>query len=76
VTAEYLDLAGVADRLGLAYQSVRSYRSQDSTFPAPDIVLGQSPGWLPETIDAWVARRPGHGFRGGRPRKVPPEGQI
>ena len=64
-----LDLHGVAERLGLGYATVRRYRSQDATFPEPDATLGQSPGWLPETIDAWQAARPGRGAGGGRPRK-------
>ena len=65
-----LDLGGVAERLGLSYATVRRYRSQDESFPEPDALLGQSPGWLPETVDRWQASRPGRGVGGGRPRKV------
>ncbi len=64
-----LDLRGVADRIGLSYATIRRYRSQDPSFPTPDATLGQSPGWLAETIDAWQAARPGRGVGGGRPRK-------
>jgi len=64
-----LDLAEVAARLGVSYGSIRRYRSMDPTFPAPDVLLGQSPGWLPATIDAWQAARPGRGVGGGRPRR-------
>lgn len=34
--------------------------------PAPDVMLGRSPGWHESTIREWQAVRPG---RTGRPRK-------
>ena len=37
--------------------------------PEPDVLIGRTRGWLPETIDEWNARRPGRGVGGGRPRK-------
>ena len=37
--------------------------------PEPDVRIGRTRGWLPETIDRWNARRPGRGVGGGRPRK-------
>lgn len=63
-----LDLRGIADKLGVSYATIRRYRSQDDTFPEPDAVLAQSPGWLPETVEAWCTARPGRGVGGGRPR--------
>lgn len=35
--------------------------------PKPDEIFGRSPVWKPETIDAWLASRPGQGKGGGRP---------
>lgn len=35
--------------------------------PKPDNIFGRSPVWMPATIDAWLASRPGQGKGGGRP---------
>lgn len=64
--SDLLDLAAIAQRIGVSYASIRRYRSQDATFPQPDAMLGQSPGWHANTIDAWQAQRPGRGAGGGR----------
>lgn len=37
--------------------------------PEPDVTIGRTRGWLPDTIDQWNAQRPGRGVGGGRPRK-------
>jgi len=66
---ELLDMPAVARRLGIAPSTVRKYRSS-GRLPAPDVMLGQSPGWAPATIDAWVTQRPGKGAGAGRPRKL------
>lgn len=29
--------------------------------PEPDAMIGRARGWLPETIEAWNASRPGRG---------------
>lgn len=61
-----LDAAAAASRAGIKTATVYSYRTRGA-FPAPDEVLyGRTPVWRPETIDAWLASRPG---RTGRPRK-------
>lgn len=52
----YLDQAGIADRLGLKAQSVRDLRER-GRLPNPDALIGNRPGWLPETIDRWQADR-------------------
>lgn len=76
--ADYLDIAAVARLAGVSPSTIRSYRALDGReerahlprlMPEPDITLGQSPGWLPATIDAWLAARPGRGT-GPKPRKV------
>jgi predicted DNA-binding transcriptional regulator AlpA len=62
---ELLDMRAAAAYLGLAYDSVRRYRAADN-FPPEDAKFGQSPAWLPSTLDTWKTARPG---RTGRPRK-------
>ncbi|TLK56549.1 transcriptional regulator [Glutamicibacter sp. V16R2B1] len=70
MTIRYLTIAGIASRLGISPTSAKKY-ADDGRLPEPDAVTGDGPravrGWLPETIDAWNATRPGHG---GRPRKT------
>ncbi|WP_165217976.1 transcriptional regulator [Schaalia sp. ZJ1691] len=69
MTTRFLSLHGVANYLGRAYSTLRTYQ-RDGRLPDPDAIIGQGRsetyGWLPETIDAWNAARPGHG---GRPKK-------
>lgn len=64
----YLDITEAAKRLGVRPGTVTRYRSW-RVFPAPDVMLGRSPRWSPETLDLWQASRPGKGVGGGRPRK-------
>ena len=62
----YLGTSGLAERTGLALGTVQRY-SHEGRLPAPDVVIGQGPravrGWLPQTVDAWAASRPGRGHR-------------
>lgn len=64
----YLDTHGVADYLGLEYNTVRSYymkakqrvregRSESRDFPMPDKHFGASPVWAQSTVDEWNAVR-------------------
>lgn len=62
MTTEYLGVKQVAERLGVANAAVYD-------LPEPDVRIGHTRGWLPETIDRWNAQRPGRGVGGGRPRK-------
>jgi predicted DNA-binding transcriptional regulator AlpA len=62
MTTEYLGIKQVSERLGVA--NAASY-----DLPEPDVTIGCTRGWLPETIDRWNAQRPGRGVGGGRPRK-------
>lgn len=69
----YLSRAAVAQRLGLARDTLKIY-CRRSVGPVPDIYVVTSLltpglperrtyGWLPETVDAWQASRPGRGYR-------------
>lgn len=60
--ARYLGRVEVAEYLGL--KSVRSLSRVK--LPDPDAMIGPHRGWLPETIDAWNASRPGRGRWGAR----------
>ena len=75
---KYLSIVEVAQRLGLGEKTIRNYHQaaarhrrektpKPGDFPEPDDVRGRSPGWLPETVDTWLASRPGQGAGGGRP---------
>lgn len=62
MTTEYLGIKQVSERLGVT--NAASY-----DLPEPDVTIGRTRGWLPDTIDQWNAQRPGRGVGGGRPRK-------
>lgn len=64
MTTEYLSFTQLAERIGVKTGALGHYR-----LPDPDAPIGRTRGWLPETIDAWNAARPGRGVGGGRPRK-------
>ena len=57
---QYLSGGQAAERLGLAPSTWRALRSRRKT-PPPDVWIGSTPGWLPETVDQW--ERPGQGAR-------------
>ena len=52
----YLGRAEFAARIGVAVGTLSRYK-----LPEPDAMIGRVQGWLPETIDAWNAGRPGRG---------------
>jgi hypothetical protein len=62
-----LSTAEVAEVAGLAESSVRTYRTRGQ-LPAPDATIGNTPGWLPETIKPWAATLPGRGARTDLPQ--------
>ena len=68
----YLTTADIAERLGIAAQTVRVYKTR-GTLPPPDAHAGQSPLWREETINAWEAARPGQDWRKGRTDRPGPE---
>jgi predicted DNA-binding transcriptional regulator AlpA len=59
MTTQLLDIDGAARVTGLRPVTIRQYLWR-GTFPSPDVRLGRSPGWFPETIAAWMAARPTH----------------
>jgi predicted DNA-binding transcriptional regulator AlpA len=54
----YLSVTQIAERTGLALNTVKAY-SQDTPrrMPNPDAMIGRVKGWKVQTIDAWRARR-------------------
>ncbi|EJZ15786.1 hypothetical protein MFORT_02714 [Mycolicibacterium fortuitum subsp. fortuitum DSM 46621 = ATCC 6841 = JCM 6387] len=56
MTLRYLSRAEVAERIGVAPSTLSRYK-----LPEPDAMVGTVRGWLPETVDAWSASRPGRG---------------
>ncbi|MFT3663188.1 MAG: XRE family transcriptional regulator [Gordonia sp. (in: high G+C Gram-positive bacteria)] len=58
MTSIYLSAAEVAERIGVVRSAISRYK-----MPEPDALIGQTRGWLPETIDEWNANRPGRGAR-------------
>lgn len=67
--AQYLDPAAFAAELGVKLPTLHSYKHR-GLLPEPDDHFGQTPVWLPETVAAFKAARPGRGAGGGRPRKA------
>ncbi|PRB09233.1 hypothetical protein CQ047_11165 [Microbacterium sp. MYb72] len=62
----YLSRTQVAERIGVNPSSLGRYK-----LPEPDAMIGDVRGWLPRTIDAWHAARPGRGAGAGRkPRRA------
>lgn len=58
MTTRYLSRAEFAARVGLAVGTLSRYK-----LPEPDALVGTTRGWLPATVDAWQAARPGRGAR-------------
>ncbi|RRD61347.1 AlpA family transcriptional regulator [Leucobacter sp. OH1287] len=52
----YLSRSEVAAILGVKPDTLNRYN-----LPEPDAMIGRARGWLPETIEAWDASRPGRG---------------
>lgn len=69
MTTKYLTSGEVAEMLGLSKNTVAQYATHGK-LPEPDAVMGRGAnltrGWLPETIEAWQATRPGCGNWGSR----------
>lgn len=65
---DYLDSAAFAAELGVKPATLHTYKHR-GILPEPDAHFGQTPAWLPTTVTAFKANRPGRGKGGGRPRK-------
>lgn len=63
---EYLGLTGLAERANITPKTARHYL-EDGRLPDPDVIVTHGTqrvrGWLPETVDVWMANRPGRGAR-------------
>lgn len=57
VVVRYLGVAEVAERTGLAMNTIKSYSQIPGRMPQPDCLVGRIKGWLPETIDRWMETR-------------------
>lgn len=66
----FLTGAELAARIGIQTASIYRYRSRGD-LPEPDEMIGRSPLWKVETIDAWLKDRPGHGWRKSRTHSGP-----
>jgi predicted DNA-binding transcriptional regulator AlpA len=53
----YLSVTDIAERTGLTLNTVKSYSQIPGRLPPHDCMTGRVKGWLPETIDAWMAQR-------------------
>ena len=70
---EYLSLPEVGERTGIPLETLRAYRSRPlktNPFPPPLDEFKGAEIWRAEDIDAWVAKRPGKGWRKGQPDPV------
>ena len=54
----YLSLAEFAERVGVSADTLKNY-----ALPEADGMIGRYRGWLPSTVEAWQAARPGRGTR-------------
>lgn len=54
---KYLSVTEVADKTGLSANTVKAYSHVPGRLPEPDAMIGRVRGWLPETIDTWMAKR-------------------
>jgi hypothetical protein len=52
----YMSVSEVAARIGVSPGNIAAYR-----MPEPDALIGKTRGWTVETIEAWIAARPGSG---------------
>ncbi|SPT53500.1 Uncharacterised protein [Actinomyces bovis] len=64
--ARYLGLSALAERAGISRNTASSYAA-GGYLPPPDALIIEGArevrGWLPSTVDQWLASRPGRGAR-------------
>lgn len=51
-----LRMGEVATALGISRRLIERERAA-GRFPAPDLIIGRTPLWRPETIRAWIDRK-------------------
>jgi predicted DNA-binding transcriptional regulator AlpA len=61
----YLTTSDIADRLGIQRESVHRYLTRGD-IPQPDERAGRTLLWRVDTIEEWIAGRPGHAWRKGQ----------
>ncbi|WP_280332012.1 XRE family transcriptional regulator [Nocardia wallacei] len=64
----YLGKSAFAERIGVKPDSLNRLK-----LPPEDAKIGDIRGWLPETIDQWIERRPGSGKVSNERWHLPPE---
>jgi hypothetical protein len=57
VVAACFDKSGLARYLGLSVRSLDRANAA-GLLPAPDLVVGRSPRWSPQTVATWLRSRP------------------
>jgi hypothetical protein len=68
----YLTLADIAAMIGVTEESAQVYHTravrhrrdgspQPGDMPPPDRTFSRTPVWTPETVQRWIAARPGTG---------------
>lgn len=66
VPRKYLGLSALARRAGITKATAAGYK-RDGYLPTPDVTILEGSrevrGWSEETIDRWLANRPGRGAR-------------
>lgn len=67
-TVELFDYNRISAALGVSTPKLRVWH-QRGKLPEPDFRLGQSPGWLAETIEPWIRVQ-----RSGREAAAAPAG--
>jgi len=76
---EYLTIREVAVVVKVSAATIRSYLSHRTPkwnpFPLPDFEFGGRKGWLRETVDRWMADRPGMGYRSDRAARSLPRAE-
>ena len=65
MATEYLGVKQVADRLGITPGGLLNLK-----LPEPDVLIGRTRGWLPETIDEWNDTKYTTGWRQPTPTWV------
>lgn len=56
MAVEYLSVEQFAEAAGLKPATLRNYRAA-GLLPEPDVMVAQSPGWKPSTVQRWIRDR-------------------